>query len=572
MGLFNRTKPADPKASDMLMVESTHPDGFEPKKGSIEVQNTAYRTLLEAFSINEETVGLAAQAFELRQQAFEGWARDRAAAWKGRTDVAEVFRDAGGEEAVVRNVTAYVRSLFGGKISDTTFEKRERLSVFLQTHEFDAALVGAAAAEFQSFLRADDQRRKTVPAAAIEAAGRLCLFDTALVARKMQQQVKGTEEEHRAELERRDGNIEMLDGAIHEATRVGDLTSRSDLSGFPEELRGTAEALNSFLDSILIPLREATDVLERVKNRDLTARITSSFVGDYTMLPEALNPALDHLNEALSIVREVVFDVEEGAQRVSDTSQSLSSGATEQASSLEEIHSMVEGVTSQTRQNEESAREADKLIHDARKQADVASDSMQNMLTSMSELEGNAGEISKVIKMIEEIAFQTNLLALNAAVEAARAGIHGKSFAVVAEEVRNLSGRSAQAAKQTAELIETAIQSVEKSTNIANQTGAALTSIVDSVVKVTHRIEEIVSASREQTSGIEQVNAALQQIESVIQTNATNAEDGATVAARLNEDAIRLKEIVDSFVIDGGTYRSVGPRGIEQREWKQLGG
>ena len=201
----------------------------------------------------------------------------------------------------------------------------------------------------------------------------------------------------------------------------------------------------------------------------------------------------------------------------------LSQGATEQASSIEELTTSLEEVSAQTKKNAEYANDANKLAENAKNIAVRGNQQMQEMLTAMAEINEASNNISKIIKVIDDIAFQTNILSLNAAVEAARAGQHGKGFAVVAEEVRNLAARSANAAKETTDLIEGSIQKVEDGTKIANQTAEALNEIVEGVNEVAKIVDNIASASNEQAAAIEQINQGVMQISRVVQSNSVTS-------------------------------------------------
>lgn len=243
-----------------------------------------------------------------------------------------------------------------------------------------------------------------------------------------------------------------------------------------------------------------------------------------------------------------------GSKHVSESSISLSQGATEQASSVEELSSSLEEVASQTKLNADSANTVNDLTGKAQSEAQIGNNYMQEMLESMKEINTSSAGISKIIKVIDEIAFQTNILALNAAVEAARAGQHGKGFAVVAEEVRNLAARSAKAAKETTDMIEGSIGKVNDGTKIANQTAEALTKIVEMVTEVAEHVEKIASASTEQSIALEQINQGVMQVSDVVQSNSATAEESAAASEELNAQAELLKETVGHFKLrDGGT-------------------
>jgi methyl-accepting chemotaxis protein len=254
-------------------------------------------------------------------------------------------------------------------------------------------------------------------------------------------------------------------------------------------------------------------------------------------------------------INHIVNGLNEGAQQVasaseqlSASSQQLAEGNAEQASSIEETSSTLEESASMVQQNSENTKQAAMLAGQTKLAADKGNGEMQEMLTSMGEIKKSSDQIAKIIKVIDEIAFQTNILALNAAVEAARAGDAGMGFAVVAEEVRNLAQRSAQAAKDTAAIIETNIELSEKGVNVAKKAGESLSEITIQAKKVNELMDEIAAASQEQTQGIGQINKAIAQMEKVTQMSASSAEECASSSEELSAQALNLKDIVQQLV------------------------
>jgi methyl-accepting chemotaxis protein len=235
--------------------------------------------------------------------------------------------------------------------------------------------------------------------------------------------------------------------------------------------------------------------------------------------------------------------------QISNASQSLAEGASEQAASIEETSSSLEEMSSMTRQNADNASQAHILMKDANKVVIVANQSMSELIDSMSDISKASEETSKIIKTIDEIAFQTNLLALNAAVEAARAGEAGAGFAVVADEVRNLAMRAADAAKNTAGLIEDTVGKIGHGSEIVTKTNDAFSKVAESASKVGELLGEIAAASKEQSEGIGQVNTAVTEMDKVVQQGAANAEESASASEELNAQAMQLKGFVDELVI-----------------------
>jgi methyl-accepting chemotaxis protein len=246
-------------------------------------------------------------------------------------------------------------------------------------------------------------------------------------------------------------------------------------------------------------------------------------------------------------------DVTSASSQMSAASHRLAEGASEQAATIEETSSSLEEMSSMTKQNASNANQADGLMQDANTVVRQANDSMAHLIVSMKDISTASEETSKIIKTIDEIAFQTNLLALNAAVEAARAGEAGAGFAVVADEVRNLAMRAADAARETAKLIEGTVKKVDQGEKLVTTTNEAFVRVAESASKVGELVGEISAASNEQALGIEQINQAVVEMDKVVQQNAATAEESASSSSEMSEQAEQMKSLVQELatVVDG---------------------
>ncbi|SEA54415.1 Methyl-accepting chemotaxis protein [Desulfuromusa kysingii] len=340
--------------------------------------------------------------------------------------------------------------------------------------------------------------------------------------------------------------IGPLQMAVDAAQRIalGDLSESIDYQS-KDEVGVLSDAINKMTDSLKIKAEEATQIAQG--NLQVQVLVAS----DQDTMGKAFQNMVVNLNEVLGEVHRASDQIDSGSVQVSDTAQTLSQGATESAASLEEISSSMNEIGSQTQQSAENAGAASTLATGAQDAARAGSERMGEMVAAMTEINVAGQNISKIIKVIDEIAFQTNLLALNAAVEAARAGQHGKGFAVVAEEVRNLAARSAKAAEETAQLIEGSVEKTKNGAEIAEKTSEALDGIVTSITKVTDLVAEIAVASNEQAQGISQINQGLGQIDSAVQQSTATAEESAASAEELSSQSAHLKHMLSRFTLTG---------------------
>lgn len=300
------------------------------------------------------------------------------------------------------------------------------------------------------------------------------------------------------------------------------------------------------------PIKETAECAKALAEGDLTVkmddkRLTNDELG---YLAKSINDTIGSLNSVLTDIYTASEQVASGTTQVSDGSQEIAQGANEQSSSIEELTATFTQIAEQTKQNAMNADKANEMSIKTKDNALAGNNQMKSLLEAMEQINESSSNVSKIIKVIDDIAFQTNILALNAAVEAARAGEHGKGFAVVAEEVRSLAAKSASAAKETAEMIEGSIKKTEAGTHIANETAKALSSIVEGIENSVQLVSSITSASNEQASAIVQVNESINQMSQVVQSNSATSEEAAAAAEELSSQADLLKDLVKQFKLN----------------------
>lgn len=318
--------------------------------------------------------------------------------------------------------------------------------------------------------------------------------------------------------------------------------------------------LSNSLEETVVSLRQyinlITVALQNISEGNLSHRVEGNFKGDFIKIKSTFNEILESLSDTFASINVAAEQVSSGAVQVSNNAQDLSQGSTQQASSIEELSATITDVSNQTTQNAKSAKEAYVIVQSNTDAIEACNEDMENMLSAMGQIRESSAEISKIIKVIDDISFQTNILALNAAVEAAREG--SKGFGVVADEVRRLASKSAEAAKQTAELIENSLTTISKGCEIAQQTAGALNKIVDDSTEIKKLVKEISDASDHQAEAIVQITTGVDQISAVVANNTSTAVGSASASEELSSQSLILKNMIARFKLSKDTKSSRG--------------
>ena len=319
--------------------------------------------------------------------------------------------------------------------------------------------------------------------------------------------------------------------------------------------------LSNSLDETILSLRQYINIitvaLTKISEGDLCHKMEGTFKGDFYKIKSTFNDILSSLSDTFAAINMSAEQVNSGAVQVSDSAQALSQGSTQQASAIEELSATLNDVSKQTQQNSVDAKNAYNIVIDNTEAINSCNDDMSNMLKAMNEIHDASAEIAKIIKVIDEISFQTNILALNAAVEAAREG--SKGFGVVADEVRRLASRSAEAAKQTAQLIENSSAAVEKGSRIAEDTASSLGQIVERSEQISTLMKNITEASEAQADAIVQIDTGVDQISAVVSKNTSTAVGFASASEELSSQSLILKNMIARFRLSEDPAASSAP-------------
>lgn len=327
-------------------------------------------------------------------------------------------------------------------------------------------------------------------------------------------------------------------------TPMPKITNKDETGVLVRSTEALVEGLRTVISDISYLLNEMAN-----QNLDVHTQHEEVYVGSFQDILHSMRNMRIGLNGAMRQVNQSAGEVANASNQLSSSAQTLSQGTTEQASAVQQLAAQISMISEEVKNTASGALDVRSQTHQTGEEVLLCNQKMQNLVNAMEKIQTSSEQIEKILKTIDDIAFQTNILALNAAVEAARAGSAGKGFAVVAEEVRNLAGKSAQAAQNTSELIANSTEAVHTGTEIAQNTANVLLGVVDSIQSVVDAIDHIAIVSNEQSESVEQVSEGINQISAVVQSNSSTAEEGAAASEQLSAAAACLKELVDRFTL-----------------------
>jgi methyl-accepting chemotaxis protein len=334
------------------------------------------------------------------------------------------------------------------------------------------------------------------------------------------------------------------------AATMGDFSNRFNLQGKEGFLRELGEGLNQLLHAGETGLNEVARVLGALSHGDLTETISNDYQGTFGQLKDNTNTMVEKLRNIIYQIKDATDCINTGAKEIASGNNDLSYRTEQQAASLEQTAASMQELTSTVQHNTENARQANRLAIDTTEIASQGGVAVGQVVTTMNAIKESSQKIEEIVSVIDDIAFQTNILAINAAIEAARAGVHGQGFAVVAGEVRNLAQCTAASAEQIKNLIEDSIEKIDDGSKLAAQAGSTMQEILSAIRGVTGMMSEITAASVEQSAGIEQINLAISQMDDVTQQNAALVEQAAAAAESLEEQAQNLAATVSGFTTE----------------------
>lgn len=349
---------------------------------------------------------------------------------------------------------------------------------------------------------------------------------------------------------------ENLQGLVRETTRIVDAARSGDLDvrGVAENFKGgfaeIVSGINAALDAVIKPIRDVKICLGEMASGNLELELNAEYSGEFLKLVELLTTTIEAMKSILTKVNDASMSVRNGSMQLSEAGKNLADSSSNVAAAMGEIMALLKSVSTQSVQNAQNAEKMNELVCQTANNTEIGNEKMKNLSEAIDDINNSARSISKIIKMIDEIAFQTNLLALNAAVEAARAGKHGKGFSIVANEVKNLAQRSANAARETAALVDASIGKTGAGTQIANEAAETFGKIYTEIAEITVLVSEITASSRSQSDKITQINQGLDMIDYSIQQNTAISEETASTSTQLLAQSNEMQEAVCRFRLE----------------------